>query len=33
MSQNKNKSQVLFDMFNGKYPSPDLNNQIIEIKF
>ena len=28
MYQNKNKSQVLFDIFNGKYPSTHLNNQI-----
>ena len=24
----QNKSQVLLDIFNGKYPSPYLNNQI-----
>ena len=28
MYQNKNKSQVLLDVFNGKYPSPHLNTQI-----
>ena len=28
MYQNKNKSQVFLDMFNGKYPSTHLNNQI-----
>ena len=28
MYQNKNKSQVLLDIFNGKYPSTHLNNQI-----
>ena len=28
MYQNQNKSQVLFDIFNGKYPSPHLNTQI-----
>ena len=28
MYQNKNKSQVLLDIFNGKYPSTHLNKQI-----
>ena len=28
MYQNKNKSQVLLDIFSGKYPSPHLNTQI-----
>ena len=28
MYQNQNKSQVLFDIFNGKYPSTYLNKQI-----
>ena len=28
MYQNKNKSQVFLDIFNGKYPSTHLNNQI-----
>ena len=27
MYQNKNKSQVLFDIFDGKYPSTHLNKQ------
>ena len=28
MYQNKNKNKVLLDVFNGKYPTPHLNNQI-----
>ena len=28
MYQNKNKSQVVLYIFNGKQPSPHLNNQI-----
>ena len=28
MYQHKNKNTVLLDVFNGKYPSPHLNNQI-----
>ena len=28
MYQNKNKGQAFLDIFNGKYPSPHLNNQI-----
>ena len=28
MYQNKNKNKLLLDVFNGKYPTPHLNNQI-----